>query len=104
MECISAGGRFQQDGATIIVMGLLGILTGGTMVALATNLFGTDAPGVLGTGSTAGLLILLGLGLVGLGIRGRRKIFQGTPIDGRYLALGMREVNLRGESLFQRTR
>ena len=26
------------------------------------------------------------------------------PIDGRYLALGMREVNLRGASLFQRTR
>lgn len=26
------------------------------------------------------------------------------PIDGRYLALGMKEVNLRGASLFQRTR
>jgi hypothetical protein len=26
------------------------------------------------------------------------------PIDGRYLALGMREVNLRGASLFPRTR
>jgi hypothetical protein len=26
------------------------------------------------------------------------------PIDGLYLALGMREVNLRGASLFPRTR
>jgi hypothetical protein len=56
----------------MIVKGLLGILTGGTMVALATNLFGAVAPGVLGTGSTAGFLILLGLGLVGLGMRGRK--------------------------------
>jgi hypothetical protein len=72
MESITTGGRFQQDGAIMIVNGLLGILTGGTMVALATNLFGADAPGVLGTGSTAGFLILLGLGLVGLGMRGRK--------------------------------
>jgi len=72
MESISAGRRIQQDGAIIIVKGLLGILTGGTMVALATNIFGADAPGALGTGSTAGLLILLGLGLVGLGMRGRK--------------------------------
>ena len=35
-----------------------------------------------------------------LELLGRKKI----PIDGRYLALGMREVNLRGASLFQRTR
>ena len=88
----------------MIVTGLLGILTGSTMFALATNSFGADAIGVMGPGSTAGMLILLGLGLVGLGIRGRRKIFQGTPIDGRYLALGLMEVNLRGASLFQRTR
>lgn len=88
----------------MIVTGLLGILTGSTMFALATNSFGADAAGVMGPGSTAGMLMLLGLGLVGLGIRGRRKIFQGTPLDGRYLALGMREVNLRGTSLFQRTR
>ena len=77
-------------------------MTGGAMVALATNSFQADAAGVMGPGSTAGILILLGLGLAGLGIRGRRKIFQGTPIVGRYLALGMREVNLRGASLFQR--
>jgi hypothetical protein len=69
------------------------------MVALATNSFEADAAGVLGPGSTAGILILLGSGLVGLGIRGRKKIFQGTPIDGRYLALGMREVNLRGAGI-----
>ena len=79
MECISAGGRFHQDGAIMIVNGLLGIMTGGTLVALATNIFGADAPGALGPGLTAGLLISLGLGLVGLGIRGRKKIFQGTP-------------------------
>jgi len=84
--------------------GLLGILTGSTMFALGTNFFGADAAGVMGPGSTAGMLILLGLGMVELGIRGRKKIFQETPIDGRYLALGMREVNLRGASLFQRTR
>jgi len=71
------------------------------MVALATNSFQADAIGVMGPGSTTGILILLGLGLVVLGIRGRKKIIQGTPIDGRYLALGMREVNLRGASLFQ---
>ena len=102
MECFSAGRRLRQGGAIMIVNGLLGILTGGAMVALATNSFQADAAGVMGPGSTAGILILLGLGLAGLGIRGRRKIFQGTPIDGRYLALGMREVNLRGASLFQR--
>jgi len=83
----------------MIVNGLLGFLTGGAMVALATNSFKADAAGVLGPGSTAGILILLGSGLVGLGIRGRKKIFQGTPIDGRYLALGMREVNLRGAGI-----
>lgn len=93
-----------QDGAIVIANWLLGILTGSTMIALVTSLFGADAAGVMGPGFTAEMLMLLGLGLVGLGIRGREKIFQGTPIDGRYLALGMREVNLRGASLFQRTR
>jgi hypothetical protein len=83
----------------MFVNGLLGFLTGGAMVALASNSFQADAAGVLGPGSTAGILILLGSGLVGLGIRGRKKIFQGTPIDGRYLALGMREVNLRGAGI-----
>ena len=84
----------------MFVNGLLGILTGIAMVALATNSFQADAAGVMGPGSTAGILILLGLGLAGLGIRGRKKIFQGTPPDGRYLALGMREVNLRGHPCF----
>ena len=88
----------------MLVNGLLGILTGGAMVALATNSFQSDAAGVMGPGSTAGILILLGSGLVGLGIRGRKKIFQGTPIDGRYLALGMKEVNSARAPLFQRTR
>jgi len=40
------------------------------------------------------------LKLLGSGMRGRKKIRQGTPIDGRYLALGGREVNFRGTSLF----
>jgi len=52
------------------------------------------AAGVMGPGSTAGISISLGLGLVGLGIRGRKKIFQGTPIGGRYPGLG----NEGGES------
>jgi hypothetical protein len=93
-----------QEGAIMIANGLLGILTGSTVFALATNLFGADDAGVMGPGFTTGMLILLGLGLVGLGIRGRKKNFQGTPIEGRYLALGIREVNLRDASLFQRTR
>src|SRR5512135_170426 len=91
----SAGSRFHQDGAIMFVNGVLGILTGGAMVALATNSFQSEATAVMGPGSTAGILILLGSGLVGLGIRGRKKIFQGTPIDGRYLAWGMKEVNFR---------
>ena len=37
------------------------------MVALATHSFQADADGVMGPGSTAGILILLGLGLAGLG-------------------------------------
>ena len=56
----------------MIVRGMFAILAGGTLVALATNIFGADAAGVLGTGSTAGIFILLGLGLVGLGMRGRK--------------------------------
>ena len=88
----------------MFVNGLLEFLTVGAIVVLATNSFQADAAGVMGPGSTTGILILLGLGLVGMGIRGRKKIFQRTPIAGRYLALGMMEVNLRGASLFQRTR
>jgi hypothetical protein len=30
----------------------------------------------------------------------RRRSFQGTPINGRYLALGGREVNFRGTSFY----
>jgi len=88
----------------MFVNGLLEFLTVGAIVVLATNSFQADAAGDMGPGSTTGILILLGLGLVGMGIRGRKKIFQRTPIAGRYLALGMMEVNLRGASLFQRTR
>ena len=102
MECFSAGRRLHPDGAIMIVNGLLGILTGGAMFVLASNSFGANAAGVLGPGSTAGILILLGLGLAGLGMWGREKIRQGTITDGRYLALGMRDVNIRGASLFQR--
>lgn len=75
----------------MLVNGLLGILTGGAMVPLATNSFQADAAGVMGSGSTPGIWILLGLGLVWLGIRGRKYTFQGTPINGRYLALEMNE-------------
>lgn len=68
----------------MIGAGLLETLTGGTMVALATNLFEADAAGVLGPGSTPGMLmLLLGLGLAGLGRWGRKKISQRTPVDGR---------------------
>ena len=56
----------------MIVKGMFVILAGGALVALATNIFGADAAGVLGRGSTAGIFILLGLGLVGLGMRGRK--------------------------------
>jgi hypothetical protein len=67
----------------VIVNGLLGILTGGAMIALAMNTSEADTVGIL--------LMLLGLGLAGLGWLGRKKI----PIGGRYLALGMKEVKLR---------
>ena len=73
------------------------------MVVLASESFGANAAGVLWPGFTPGMLISLGLGLAGLGMWGREKIRQGTITDGRYLALGMREVNLRGASLFHRT-
>ena len=91
MERIPAGGWFRKDGARIMVKGLLGILTGGTMFAVATNSFGADAAGALWPGFTTGLLMSLGLGLVGLGLWGRKKIFQGTPVDGRTPAPGGKE-------------
>lgn len=80
--------------------GLFGILTGGAIVALAANSYEADAAGVMGSGSMHGMLLILGLGLVWLGMWGRKKIFQGAPSDGRFLALGMREVNIRGASLY----
>jgi hypothetical protein len=83
----------------MVVNGLFGILTGGAMAALVTNTSEADAAVVLGQGFTPGILMVLGLGLVGMGMWARKKIFQGTPIDGRYLALGGREVNYRGTSL-----
>jgi hypothetical protein len=79
---------------------LMGILTGGTMVALATNSFEAGAAGVLGPGPTPGMLMLLGLGLAGLGMWGLKKICPGTPVDGRSPALGGRKVNFRETSLF----
>jgi uncharacterized protein YjbJ (UPF0337 family) len=80
---------------------LFDILTGGTMVVWATILiFKADAAGVLWPGFTPGMLMLLGFVMVGLGVWGRQRSCQGTSIDGRYLALGVREVNYRGTSLF----
>jgi hypothetical protein len=54
-----------------------GILTGSAWVALATNSFEADAAVVLGSDSSFGMLLWLGLGMVGLGMWGRKKIFQG---------------------------
>ncbi len=79
---------------------LYGILTGSSMVALATNSFEPDTAGVLGSVSTPGMLLFLGLGLVGLRLWGRKRVRQGTSIDGRDLVLGLRKVNNRGTSLF----
>ncbi|MBP2677434.1 MAG: hypothetical protein H6Q82_499 [Deltaproteobacteria bacterium] len=52
-----------------------GILTGSKMVLWAMNLFGSGAADVPGSGSTTWLLISLGLGLVVVGMRCRKKIF-----------------------------
>jgi hypothetical protein len=87
-------------GEIMIVNGMVGLLTGGTVVALATNSFEVDAAGVLWSGFTSGMLMLFGLGLVVLGMWGRKKICQGTPIDGLYLALGGRKMNFRETFLF----
>ena len=69
----------------MMVKGLLGILTGGTVIAVATNLSGAgaDVAAALWPGFTPGILMSLGFGLVGLGMWGRKKIFQETPTDGR---------------------
>ena len=77
----------------MVVKGLLGILTVGTVVGVATNLFGAGAAAAAGLwpGFTPGILMSLGLGLVGLGLWGRKKIFQGTPVDGRTPASGGKE-------------
>jgi hypothetical protein len=66
----------------MILKGLLGILTVGATVAMATNTFEAAAAGVQGTDSTTGRLMLLGLGLVGLGMWGREKIYRGKPKEG----------------------
>lgn len=79
---------------------LYGILTGSAMVALVTNLFEPDTAGILGPGSTLGMLLFLGFGLVGLRLWGGKRGRQGTSFRGRYLALSLRKVNYRGTSLF----
>ena len=70
---------------------LFGTLTGGVLVTLATNSFEAEVAGALGPGFTPGMLISLGLGLAGLGLWGRKKIFQGTPVAGRTPASGGKE-------------
>jgi len=104
--CSDHGGHFagewlHEDKTIMIVKELSGILTGGAMVAWITSLIlNTDAAGVMGPGFKAGMLILFGSGLAGLGMWGRQRNRQRTSIDGLYLALGVREVNYRGTSLF----
>jgi hypothetical protein len=75
----------------MIVKWLFGTLTGGVLVTLASNSFEAEVAGALGPGFTPGMLISLGLGLAGLGLWGRKKIFQGTPVDGRTPASGGKE-------------
>jgi len=60
---------------------LSGILAGSPVAAWATNLLGPNAAGALAQGAKP-LLVLLGLGLTGLGIWGRKKICRETRIDG----------------------
>ena len=90
-EAWRPGLTYWQDGAIMVVKGLLGILTVGTVVGVATNSFEAEVAGALGPGFTPGMLISLGLGLAGLGLWGRKKIFQGTPVDGRTPASGGKE-------------
>ena len=71
------------------------------MVAWVTFLMiNDDVAGVLWPGFTPGILMSLGLGLAGLGLLGRRRCRQGASVASRCLALGVREVNYRGKSLF----
>jgi len=53
------------------------------IAAWATNLLGADAAGVMAKGSIPIMSLLLGLGLTGLGMWGRKKVCRGTRIDGR---------------------
>jgi hypothetical protein len=86
-----SGLTYCEDGAIMMVKGLLGILTAGTVFAVATNSFGADAAGALWPGFTPWILMSLGMGLVGLGLWGRKKIFQETPVDGCTPASGGKE-------------
>jgi len=58
------------------------ILTGSAMAAWVKNSLEAGAAGVLAQGDEP-ILFLLGLGLTGLGIWGRKKICRGAQIDGR---------------------
>jgi len=78
---------------------LFGTLTGGVLVTLATNSFEAEVAGALGPGFTPGMLISLGLGLAGLGLWGRKKIFQGTPVAGRTPAREERRANMNEGAL-----
>ena len=57
---------------------LLGILTVVAIVASAKNSFEAEAAVVMGPGFAPGMLLLLGSGMVGLGMWGRKRIFQGA--------------------------
>ncbi len=75
----------------MIVKWMVGMLTGGVLLTLASNSFEAEVAGTLGPGFTPIMLISLGLCLAGLGLWGRKKIFQGTPADGRTPASGEKE-------------
>jgi len=90
-EGLRSGLSFWQDGAIMIVKWLFGMLTGGVLLTLATNSFEAEVAGPLGPVFTPIMLISLGLCLAGLGLWGRKKIFQGTPVVDRTPASGGKE-------------